>query len=136
MYYTTSWLVEGRVLLIESSGVSGVADWRTIQQVAYDAIETAGKPPQVHIIHQVLDHAAISNQSYRVAEVRSSIRQHPLIGWVIIVTEQPDPILRFIATIVAQILRQQFRIVPNMTDALELLKRLDASIDLPTINTG
>jgi hypothetical protein len=134
MLYQTSWLVDGRVLLIESSGVTGVQDWHTIQEVAYDAIEAAGKPPQVHIVHKVIDHAAVSNQSYRVAEIRSTIRQHSLIGWVIIVTEQPDPILRFIATIVAQILRQRFRIVPDMTEALDLLKRFDASIDLPTIS--
>lgn len=125
MAVEVKWLVPDHVMLTHVYGTLIEADINTIFEDGFKLIESSTHQPIHAIIKADLDTAPSLSTLSKMGRQRST---HPRSGWSVIVMPT-NPVVRFGADLMSQLIKVRYRRVDTMEDALKFLKDLDDSID-------
>jgi anti-anti-sigma regulatory factor len=119
-----AWLVRGRVLIAQFVGDVSASEARTVNADMQRMIGADGIAP----VHVIVDMTHVSHVPTNVRDVMSGMRvDYPeKSGWTVIVSR--SPVARFVAAVVAQILRQKVRSVPDLDSAYQFLWTADPTL--------
>jgi hypothetical protein len=123
MAYQTAWLVEGRVVYIEFSGVGTIEELREAVASEINVIETS--PQTVHFIN---DSTRQEKITFGLANIKTllNIPAVQAKGWHIVVT--PHRFNRFIANIAGQFNSTRHREFATIEEAIQFLQEADDSV--------
>ena len=118
-----SWLVEGRVVAMKSSGVLTAEDLISEESVMANYLAHATAP----LLHIVADQTGL--QKFPDLKLMSSSRwpRDPRVGWFVMYGLN-NKILSFVASIGAQLFRMRIRMVSTRADALAFLQKVDSTL--------
>jgi hypothetical protein len=122
MPYQMEWLHEGRIIFARVWGSLTVEDARTASIEYYQYIEK-GIPP-IHSIFDVREVTKFPNLLQLRSAMTSSLS--PREGWMMIAGG--NPALRFIASVLMQLLNYRFRMVETKEEAVAFLTKHDPSL--------
>jgi hypothetical protein len=125
-FYKSYWLVDKRVAFLEIIGdfdEAGMIEFNTHLRDEY--LEKGERP-----IHCIIDAAGLTGYPRNIGTLRrgTSISvNHPNIGWVVLVGFD-NPLVKFLASAVVQILGIKFKQVESLAEAREILSRVDTRL--------
>ena len=102
------WLIPGRIVLHRFSGVVTLED-TTRASLEGPALANQAPPP----VHMFVDLATVTHFPLSVRPLEIAIRHNPhldRLGWVVILVPH-NPVLRFVATILAQVRYSKLRFI-------------------------
>lgn len=120
------WLIEDRVILGEFCGKGELDCCQHMLARIKDLLDESTRPVQI-----VLDMSRVSSapkDPHEMFLAANHFRQHPNMGQVILVTQ--DPTIRLSGRILGQFLGAPFQAVNTMSQAHTILRRADSSLDL------
>lgn len=115
------WLVQGRVMLVQFSGVLTLEDVQQMNEKAALLMEEA-IPPHVDVIANGTYVTQFDRNLVNVRNLRSSLGKHPMVNWHIIVDPDPNPAMQFLGSIVFKLLGARYRVMKTVDDALNFLQ--------------
>jgi hypothetical protein len=119
------WIVQGRVLLVQFSGVLTLEDVQAMNQQAIVLMEEA-LPPHVDVIANGTFVTQFDRNLVNVRNLRGSLGKHPMVNWHIIVDPDPNPAMQFLGSIVFKLLGARYRVMKTIEDALSFLQATEA----------
>jgi hypothetical protein len=124
MPYRFEWYVEGRVILEEAYGNVTIEELVRFNAEVTTLIIEKGIPP----VHVIVDLTRVEKYPSSLREVMSTMRQKApeKVGWMLIVTE--NPIMRFVASMVFQLVRLRLRTFATMEQAKGFLAEIDETL--------
>ncbi len=125
MPYNIAWYIENRVMLIEVKGTIALAEFEQLHQEAFAYV--AQSPHKVHAIADVSQFTATST-NLRLLTAATNKEQDDKQGMTILVAPNMPHMLHFMASIVLQTLRLEYRVCHTMAQALTILSRIDADL--------
>lgn len=124
--YKVSWQVEQRIILAHISGDYSTENMVDCNQTIYQYLDEGNKP--VHLIIQIEDLKKYPTELLTIKASSEKILKHPAIGWMFLVGFN-NPFARFLSATVGQLSKLQFKHVSNLDEALQILRRVDDSLD-------
>ena len=133
------WHLPGRI--IYSYDVLSVSERIERNREILRLLETEGQPPKVHLL---IDFSSTGHGNYilglqdmidrqetneELKQLTKQVAEHPLLGWVVSIGEQNQS-LTAAATVLATKLKYRRRAVDTLEEALDFLKKADASLPL------
>lgn len=126
------WHVEGRVLGICNAGGFEFAQPRQMMQIARAIIQRAGQPPMVHVINHMLlmqEGQQLPPMKYqKVVENMADARNFDLLGYMVIVSTNTPPLLRFFGSATAQVAGIRMHNANTLEQAIALLRDRDETL--------
>jgi hypothetical protein len=122
----TTWYQENRVVLVHVQDELTLDDMATLDQ---QIIEFLRQGSQVTpLIHLIVDMQAMTKMPINLAQVHHTLThlKEPALGWTVMVGM--SPVMRFVASTVAQMAGARFRMFPTPEEAVAFLISLDESI--------
>jgi hypothetical protein len=119
------WMVQGRVLLVQFSGVLTLEDVHQMNMQALVLMEEA-LPPHVDVIANGTLVTQFDKDLVNVRNLSGSLGKHPMLNWHIIVDPDPNPAMKFLGSIVFKLLGARYRVMSSIDDALEFLGAREA----------
>jgi hypothetical protein len=132
MEYGFEWYIPSRVLILKVSGDISLEDLARFNQSMIGYLEEGTAP--VHLISTAGDIGHVPTNLMLIKETVSYLR-HPHMGWTIVVQEKANAIAGFILSVATQATGMKMRLVKNVPDGLETLRRIDPSIDVQVPTT-
>lgn len=131
MGYEITWYEQGRVAHVKVYGEFSLEEMhRSSQEIVADYLEK-GQPP-VHLLVDLLEMEKYPTQLNQVREANKIVMTHLAMGRLVIIGNM-NPVVKFLASVVAQFSRIEHRIVATPEEAMEVLRRLDLSL-MPTVD--
>lgn len=135
MPYRLSWFVEKRITFLEYNGEitpkelaeSEAANTRYLEQ----AMPELGKGlPLVHIL---VDTTRVTKMPTNLGQLRKIIHTNTdaRVGWIVTVT--PNPLLRFVSSVIVQLVGQRMRQFETLTEAVAFLQEIDETLPKLTV---
>lgn len=121
--YGNVWLVEGHLILVRMWGAWTDDDLRAFDEHACRILETINVP-LVHIIFESSELESVPSIK-ALRDVRS--RTHPRAGWSLEVGVH-NPILRFVMSAAAQMVKNRIRFFPSLADAVAFIQDVDSTL--------
>ncbi|GEM_PF-1871847 len=120
MPFDYRWHIKGRVLLVMGSG--------DLSLQAFQQLASTEFPDQIitEKLHVILFSDEIKSAPPMQQLAKLNVPENR--GWIVFVSEDNNPIGRFIASVAVQLLNLDMRIKPTLEDAQALLKRADVSL--------
>jgi len=115
------WVVQGRVMLVQFSGVLTLENVKQMNAQAAILMEQA-LPPHVDVIADGTSVTKFDPDLVNIRNLRGSLGKHPLVNWHIIVDPDPNPAMRFIGSIVFNLLGARYRVMSTVEEALAFLQ--------------
>jgi hypothetical protein len=115
------WIVQGRVMLVQFSGVLTLED---VHQMNAKALVLMGEalPPHIDVIANGTLVTQFDRDLVNVRNLSGSLGKHPLLNWHIIVDPDPNPAMKFLGSIVFKLLGARYRVMDTIEDALSFLQ--------------
>jgi hypothetical protein len=120
------WIVQGRVMLVQFSGVLTLEDVQAMNTQAAVLMEEA-LPPHVDVIANGTYVTQFDRHLINVRNLRGSLGKHPLVNWHIIVDPDPNPAMQFLGSIVFKLLGARYRVMKTIEEALSFLQAGEVS---------
>ena len=122
-----SWFIEGRVVLTRLVGDVTVEELETASKQG-TALNEAGVAP----IYGLVDMTELAHFPSRLNDFTKLIQQgkSDKLGWII-VYGIPNRMANFLATLFAQLIRTNFKVVNTQQEALEMIERLEGKMPDP-----
>ena len=136
MFDRVYWLVDGRVIVAQYSDTLELQDVAEAVSQVIGLMDSDGQPPLVHVIFDASYRTALSSDVMnvkRVAALTEDLRHHRLLGWFMVADSSPHPIMRFVGSVVSQLVMNRFRICASLDDCIQFLQMTDET--LPEMNT-
>lgn len=126
MSFTSSWLVDNRVLLLQVWGEREPQEMQNISDSLIEALQNGSSP-----VHVVADLRYATSHPPKLQETQDalSILQEPKLGWVVLITNNRT--LNFVGDVVSQLSRKNFKSFSTPEDAPRFLGRMDNSLPQP-----
>jgi len=115
------WAVPGRVMLVQFSGTLDVQDVAQMNERAAVLMEEA-LPPHVNVIVDSTLVTKFASALMNIKNLRSMLGKHPMVNWHIIVSPDPNPAMRFIGSMVFNLLGARLRVSPTVDEAIQFLQ--------------
>lgn len=134
MPYRLSWLVEKRVTYLEYLGEltpDELAESEVANTVYLaEAVPELGKG--LPLVHIVVDTSKATKMPTNIGQLRKIIHTNTdeRIGWIVTIT--PNPIFRFLTSVIVQLVGQRMRQCETITEAIAFLQDMDET--LPVIS--
>lgn len=125
MSYSITWLVEKRVIHVKLENEVTIDEAERINQQLLEFFD-AGAPPLVHMICDTSRMSRFPTNLGLLNDVSSTYMKHRLLGWVIVIGS--NPMARFIGSIITQVFRVRFRMVPSFPAAVDFLAEVDSTV--------
>jgi len=125
-FYKSFWISEGKVAFLEIIGDFDEDGMMTFNTHMRDEYLENGEAP----VHCIIDANGLSSYPQNIRVLRKGTKisvDHPNTGWIILVGFE-GPLLRFFSSTIAQILGIEFKQVPTLDDAIQVLKRVDSRL--------
>lgn len=121
------WYIEGRVTITRLIANVTVEELET-SAVEGTALNEAGTAP----VYGLVDMTELTQFPSRLSDVTRLIQggKSDKLNWIIIYGI-PNRMANFLATMFAQLLRTNFKVVNTLDDALQLLERLEGKMPTP-----
>lgn len=119
------WIVQGRVLLVQFSGILTLEDVHQMNMQALVLMDEA-LPPHVDVIANGTFVTQFDRDLVNVRNLRGSLGKHPMLNWHIIVDPDPNPAMKFLGSIVFKLLGARYRVMATVEEALEFLQASEA----------
>lgn len=125
-YYKSHWLDDQKVVFLEIVGdfdEAGMIEFNTHLRDEY--LEKGDSP-----VHVIIDATALTSYPRSLSTLRTGTALsigHPNIGWVILVGFD-NPLVKFLASTVVQILGVKFKQVNSLELAKDVLSRVDSRL--------
>ena len=132
MAYELTWIVPGRVILIEMENVLPPGETISLIEECHAWVST-GLPP----VHILIDATKIVNAPINIQELTqlSKSMENDDIGWWVLIN--PAKMIWFTASIVTKLLRKKLKSAHSIEEALNILERVDFTIDRqPTLHVA
>lgn len=114
------WYVPNHVLLIEMSGIVNEALYKSFMS---NPLDENLPPNQIHVI---VDARRV--ETMPPLKTLSQTKMPTNTDWVFFVNNKDEPVGRFIASLVMQILRMRFRFVTSPEDTHDILRHVDPAL--------
>ncbi|MEL6148049.1 MAG: hypothetical protein AAFU54_12085 [Chloroflexota bacterium] len=125
MPYNISWHIQDRVMLIEISGNISVQEF---EQLHRDSFEYVGQSSyKVHAIADVSDFSA-APANVRMLVSATNEEKDDRQGMTVLVAPNLPKIFGFLASVILQSLRLEYRICDTREEAIEILRRIDTDL--------
>lgn len=108
-------------MLVQFSGTLDVEDVVQMNASAVILMEEA-LPPHVNVIVDSTLVTKFSPTLMNIKNLRSMLGKHPMVNWHIIVSPDPNPAMRFVGSIVFNLLGARLRVTPTVDEALQFLQ--------------
>jgi len=115
------WAVQGRVILMQFSGVLTLEDLKQMDTQANILIQDA-LPPHIDAIFDVTDVTQFDSHLMNIRNLKTTSIKNPIINWYISVTPQPNPAVIFVATMLFKVLGSRYRGMNTIDEALTFLQ--------------
>lgn len=125
MPYNMSWYVDKRVILIEIIGKIQLEEFEQLHNEAFEYVEQS--PYKVHAIADMSQFEAIPTNVKLLSSASSKEKSHKQ-GMTVLVMPKMPGIIRFIASIILQTLRLEYRMCQTTEEAISILRNVDADI--------
>ncbi len=125
-FVKSHWLHEDRIAYLEIIGdfdEEGMIEFNTHMRDKY--LEQGDAP-----VHCIIDAKGLTGHPTNIKTLKEGTQasvKHPNIGWVVLVGFD-NRIVRFFSSTVSQLLGVKFKLVDNLDDAKDVLRRADQSI--------
>jgi hypothetical protein len=128
---TVQWLIPQRVILIKAYGELDLNDRETAHSQIINLIHSCATS-QVHLIS---DTKQMTHIPWSIFNRPSALAAHPRRGWWINIGIVPTVRIQWLSRLLAQLSRRRYIYCETMTDALEMLQRLDTTLpDLSVVS--
>ncbi len=125
------WLVEGRVIFVETENEVSIDELQDINNFIAELMEQSDAP-LVHVI--VYNHAAkIPLNVIQLQNVSRPVQGHPRNGWNIFVSAS-NGLVDFAMNAVSQVFKTRWRQVSSFEEALAFLQSVDQSLPALPLN--
>jgi len=128
MPYNISWSIEQRIMLIEVSGNITLEEFKQMHDESFTYLVQS--PHKVHAIADLNQFEAIPT-NIRMLFSATNKEKHPNQGMTVLVMPKMSGIIRFVASLIMQTLRLEYRVCENIDDALKILQRIDVDVKIP-----
>ena len=125
-FYKSYWMQDRKVAYFEIIGDFDEEGMTAFNEHMRDDYIALGEAP----VHCIIDAGGLTGYPRSVAVIgknTSKVLKHPNLGWIILVGFD-NPIVKFMANMVVQILRVQYKQVKTLKEAKELLLRIDPEL--------
>jgi len=129
MAHEIGWFVDGRVIYQRFYGAVTLEELAEASRAVREFV-TEGTAP----VHGLIDITAVHQHPTSPAEIRRALRDlrfDPRRGWIIVIGV--DPITRYLASVVFQLLGLRFRTLDTFDEALHFLALHDETLDELTL---
>jgi hypothetical protein len=134
MPHQTSWYLEKRIILVKTQGA---IDLQELAQIDSEIIQHIREGHQselfVHIFVDALNMERMPGSIFEVNRTFKHLRE-PGLGWTIVIGS--NPIARMVGTVVLQLTRMRFRMLPTWESALAFLAGQDSTLAGLTAKSG
>jgi hypothetical protein len=128
MAYKLFWQSEPNVVYFEIIGAFNEDEmYEACYEIRDNFLETNQGP-----IHIIVDPRAVDDHPRGLHAIRDASQiyiNHTNLGWMILIGVE-SPITKFLTNVALQVLRQQFKTVKTLEDALSVLLRVDNSVSV------
>ena len=134
MPYRLSWLVEKRVTYLEYLGE--LTPDELAESEAANTVYLAEAVPELGkglpLVHIVVDTSKATKMPTNIGQLRKIIHTNTdeRIGWIVTIT--PNPIFRFLTSVIVQLVGQRMRQCETIAEAIAFLQDIDET--LPVIS--
>jgi hypothetical protein len=121
-----SWYQENRVILVRVWGEATSQDMQGANDQIIPLIQQGAKTTP--LVHMIADVRAMTKFPMKLNEVggAQTYLKEPGLGWVIVVGM--SPMVRFIASMITQIMEARFRMFPTFAEGIAFLVSRDSAI--------
>jgi hypothetical protein len=128
MPYKIFWQSEPNVVYFEIIGAFNEDEmYEACYEIRDKFLETNHGP-----IHILVDPRAVDSHPRGLHAIRDASQiysNHPNLGWMVFIGIE-NPITKFLTNVAFQVVRQQFKTVKTLEDALAVLQRVDSSLSV------
>jgi len=121
-----NWLLEGRILYIQLTGVLTIDDIKDASQRGVDMLDPSMNLP-VHTIHDSRNIIEPPKNVRALFEVSKAALQDPRLGWMINVSSQ-NQFLTYMITMMGKLTGSEFRFESSVSEALNFLQMVDQTL--------
>mgnify|MGYP006921590864 CR=1 FL=1 len=120
-----SWYIQDRVLLVVGYGTVVFEDLVRANEMMAEALKSNG-------VHLIIDRRGITQNPNNIIKLRKALSSlnHPRFGWLVFV-DQPNQMRDFLASILTQLARTQFRRFDTLDEAMIFLMKQDETLNEP-----
>lgn len=122
MSHYTQWLVEDRVIYTRVWGTFSAEEIPEVDAEMIPLLEQSDAP-LIHVLADDLELESMPNMK-KMSELQYV--KHEKMGWFI--TSNPNRVLRFIGTVVGQLLKTRHRFVDSPEDGIDFLLTVDTTL--------
>ncbi len=129
MAHEIGWFVKGRVIYQRFYGAVTLEELGEASRTVSEFVAEGTAP-----VHGLIDITAVQQHPTTASEIRRALRDlrfDPRRGWLIVIGV--DPITRYLASVVFQLLGLRFRTVDTCDEALHFLAMHDETLDEPAL---
>lgn len=131
MDYQLDWFIKGRVLSVIFKSVISFALAHQCVDVVMQLMNTEGDLPSVHILVDTRGHTEIETDLIRLQSLTQIVlpyKQHKLSGWIVVIQDDPNPTMAFVAMTAMQTIDQKIHLVADMPQAIAFLQAMDDTL--------
>lgn len=125
MSFEVKWHTENTVVLVRLWGDLDIREFPEFDTLITQHIDASTQP----LVHVWVDLKEVTKFPANVLQVHKALKHlgHERVGWSIIITE--NRIIRFVGTMITQIMRARFRAFTTDKEALDFLKKVDSTLE-------
>ena len=130
MPYRMSWYRENQVVYAAVTGNFTVAEFEAYGEELVESYLDGAQHP-VHIISDVSQMEKFPTQVWTAIRATEPWLRHRNLGWIILLKNGSNPMLRFLFSAVTQVVGIRYHIVETPEEAFMLLQQLDDTLHEP-----
>lgn len=121
MPYTIEWFQPDHVLKLQLIGTVTLDEAWQINTALVDLLDQSESA-----IHLIADATPLENFPKNILEIKNTAAymQHPKLAWIFFISK-PNPLVRFFATAIAQVIGTRLRMVANDREALAIIGKIE-----------
>lgn len=121
MPYSVDWFRPNHVIQLELIGNVSLEEAKHINT---ELLALLGQAETT--VHMVADATTLENFPKNILQIKNTqaYLQHPKLGWIFFIS-QPNPLIRFFATTIAQVIGTRLRIVETIDEAVTIIDKID-----------
>ena len=125
MPYNISWYIKERVILIQINGKIAIDEFEQLHNESFDYVMQSQF--KVHAIADLSQFEAIPTNLRMLSSATSKEKNHNQ-GMTVLVMPKMPSIIRFLASIIMQTLRLEYRVCETTDEAINILQRVDTEL--------
>lgn len=125
MPYSVAWFRPNHVIQLQLIGSVTLDEAKQINAELVALLDQAESP-----IHMIADATTLESFPKNILQIKNTqaYLQHPQLGWILFVSK-PNPLIRFFATTVAQVIGTRLRMVETISECVAILDKISSNMN-------